>query len=177
MQPSCKNCSWSTFMFPSAKFMWHLTLKMDNKKRELATKDESTAKTWWVIMLEVKSESSINEAVEEIADHRVLHCYHCRYSRHAARGSPWGKHFDINGENSCDERRDSSSGKVTSTKSFTLKALSEVLKLQRRKFGSWFWFKPRKEYDSLPSAKGCSLHCVSYTVGGWQNIVQVLITF
>lgn len=56
-------------MFPSAKHMWHFTLKMDNKKRELATKDESTAKTWWVIMLEGKSESSINEAVEEIADH------------------------------------------------------------------------------------------------------------
>ena len=56
---------------------------------------------------------------------------------------------DINEENGCDEKNDSVSGEVTPIKNFTLKELSEVLRVQRIKFGSCF--KPKKAYDNLPS--------------------------
>lgn len=41
---------------------------MNNEKRELASKDESTAKKWKVIMLEVKFRSKVNGMLEEISD-------------------------------------------------------------------------------------------------------------
>lgn len=47
--------------------MWHFT-KMDNQKRELANKDESTAIKWKVITLEIKYESRIKGIIEKIAD-------------------------------------------------------------------------------------------------------------
>ena len=69
-------------------------------------------------------------------------------TRHPSRGTQ----TDLlkNEENSCDEKN-GVSGEVTSTKNFTVKEFSEVLKIQRIKFGSCC--KPGEEYDSSPSIK------------------------
>ena len=56
---------------------------MDSQKRELANKDESTAKKGKMITLDIKYESRINEVTEEIPDCVNIKC--CFFSRDSSQ--------------------------------------------------------------------------------------------
>lgn len=93
----------------------------------MGNKDESEAKKWKVIMLEVKLELNISGIIKEIASQQEER----RHSRHAkdslcARGTSWRWAYQHRGGSDCDERNENPE-EATPTTNVVLKAFLEIL--------------------------------------------------